>query len=68
MSNQEVLVKHHTASSSLTQAMSLFKEKYSADLTAVERFKFQKYLKDNSELFILMDDEEMKTCIDDCLN
>ena len=68
VSNQEVLVKHHTASSSLTQAISLFKENYSADLTAVERFKFQKYLKDNSELFILMDDEEMKTCIDDCLN
>ena len=65
MSNQEVLVKHHTTSSSLTQAMSLFKEKYSADLTAVERFKFQKCLKDNSELFILMDDEEMKICIDD---
>lgn len=68
VSNQELLVKHHTADSSLTRALAIFKEKYSAELSAADRFKFQKYLKDNSELFLHMEEDEMIACIDDCLN
>lgn len=68
MTNQELQVKHHTADSSLTRALAIFKEKYSAELSAADRYKFQKYLKDYSELFLHMEEDEMIACIDDCLN
>ena len=68
VSNQEILVKHHTADSFLTRAMYLFKEKHSANLSAAERVKFHRYLRDNAESFLQMDDEEIEACIADCLN
>ena len=68
VSNQGALVQHHTAASSLTQALNIFKEKYSANFTATERLKFQRYLKENCEIFISQDAEEQEASIQECLD
>ena len=68
VSNQGTLVQHHTAASCLPQALNVFKEKYAANFTATERLKFQRYLKENCEIFILQDAEEQEASIQECLD
>lgn len=68
VTNQGTLVQHHTAASCLTQALNDFKEKYAANFTATERLKFQRYLKENCEIFILQDAEEQEASIQECLD
>lgn len=68
VSNQKTLVNHHTAESDLSKALSLFKTSHSADLTAMQRLKFQKYLKENCSIFLLQDEEEREASIQDCLD
>ena len=62
-SNQNKLVKHHTAPSDLAKAIALFKAEHSDDLGAGERSKFQKYLKENCGIFVLQDEEERNESI-----
>ena len=73
VTNQGALVQHHTAASCLTQALNIFKKKYFTNYTATERLKFQRYLKENceifiSEIFISQDAEEQDASIQECLN
>ena len=68
VTNQGALVQHHTAASCLTQALNIFKEKCSASYTATERLKFQRYLKENCEIFISQYAEEQEASIQECLN
>ena len=68
VSNQGTLVQHHAAASCLTQALNVFKEKYSANFTATERLKFQRYLKENCEIFMSQDAEEQEASIQECLD
>ena len=67
-SNQDKLVKHHTAPSDLAKAIALFKAEHSDDLDAGQRSKFQMYLKENCGIFILQDEEERNESMRECLN
>ena len=67
-SNQDKLVKHHTAPSDLAKAIGLFKAEHSDDLDAGQRSKFQKYLKEKCSIFILQDEEERNESIREYLN
>ena len=68
VANQRKLIDMHGKESDLSKAFHIFKNKYSANLNPSQKLKYQKYLKDNYEMFLSQDDDEIIESIKDCLD
>lgn len=68
VANQRKLIDMHGKESDLSKAFHIFKNKYSANLNPSQKLKYQKYLKDNHEMFLSQEDDEIIENIKDCLD
>ena len=68
VANQRKLIDIHSKESDLSKAFHIFKSKYSANLNPAQKLKYQKYLKDNYEMFLAQEDDEIIESIKDCLD
>ena len=68
VANQRKLIDIHSKESDLSKAFHIFKSKYSANLNPAQKLKYQRYLKDNYEIFLAQEDDEIIESIKDCLD